>query len=183
MSAYVCAHMYRAYMWAGRRREREQSGGENARGHCEYYIYLGSLQVYILLHSLGETQINIGFSACVMPCIQNPAEAPTSSQRYRLVLLQYTKAPTLCNLSLHKHALHSDLWDKKCVNCSVYKIKPSIWEQHSSPCRASTYSWMQQWKWQLAPWACTAWELVGFIIWCGRKWLTKVFSCLSYYHF
>lgn len=81
MSAYVCAHMYHAYMWAGKRREREQSGGENARGHCEYYIYFGSLQVYILFHSLGEMQINTGFSACVMPCIQNPAEAPTSSQR------------------------------------------------------------------------------------------------------
>lgn len=141
---------------------------------------LASLQVYILLHSLGAMQINIGFSACVMACIPNP---PLCRGTGLCSQLRNTKAPTLCNLCLHKHALHSDLWDKKCVNCSVYKIKPSIWEQHSSPCRAKTYSWMQQWKWQLASWACTAWELVGFVIWCGRKWLTKVFSCLSYYHF
>lgn len=42
---------------------------------------LASLQIYILLHSLGEMQINTGFSACVMPFIHNPAEAPTSMQR------------------------------------------------------------------------------------------------------
>lgn len=59
---------------------------------------LASLQVYILLHSLGEMQINIVFSACVMPFIQNPAEAPTSMQRSGLCSqLRNTKAPTLCN--------------------------------------------------------------------------------------
>lgn len=63
---------------------------------------LASLQVYILLHSLGEMQINIVFSACVMACIQNPPLHLCSQ-------LRNTKAPTLCNLSLHKHALHSDL--------------------------------------------------------------------------
>lgn len=47
---------------------------------------LASLQVYTLLHSLGEMQINIGFSACVMPFIHSPAEAPISVQRYWLVL-------------------------------------------------------------------------------------------------
>lgn len=146
----------------------------------ETIFILASLQVYILLHSLGEMQINIGFSVCVMACIQN---LPLCRGIGSCSQARNTKAPTLCNLSLHKHALHSDLGDKKCVNCSVYKIKPSIWEQHSSPCRAGTYSRMQQWKWQLASWACTAWELVGFVIWCGRKWLTKVSSCLSYYHF
>lgn len=40
MSAYVCAHMHYAYMWVGGKREREQSVGEYARGHCECYIYL-----------------------------------------------------------------------------------------------------------------------------------------------
>lgn len=45
-----------------------------------------SLQVYILLQSLGEMQINIGFSAHVMPFIQNSAEALTSLQRCWLVL-------------------------------------------------------------------------------------------------
>lgn len=52
----------------------------------ETIFILASLQVYILLHSLGEMQINIGFSVCVMACIQNPAKAPTSMQRYELVL-------------------------------------------------------------------------------------------------
>lgn len=182
MSAYVCAHMYHAYMWAGRRREREQCGGENARGHCGCYIYLGFL-ASLYPASLFRWKAKKHCFFCMCDALySNPAEAPTFMQSL-CSQLRNTKAPILCNLSLHKHALHSDLWDKKCVNCSVYKIRPSIWEQHSSPCRASTYSWMQQWKWQLASWACTAWELVGFIRWCGRKWLTKVFSCLSYYHF
>lgn len=59
--------MYYAYMWVER---GEQSAGEHARGHCEYYIYLCSFQIYILFLLLSETQINISFSAYVMCCIK-----------------------------------------------------------------------------------------------------------------
>lgn len=53
-------------------------GVKMPEGIVDTIFILASLQVYFLLHSLGEMQINIGFSACVMPCIQNPAEALTS---------------------------------------------------------------------------------------------------------